>query len=186
MDGFEINKIMGALLGSVLVIMLVSFASELIYHVEDPAVRGFSIDVPEVAVAETDAPAEPEVSVFDLLATADVAAGESAVRRCASCHTFEEGGADGVGPHMWGIFNRAKGSVEGFNYSDAMQAVGDAGQVWGVAELYGFLANPRGYLAGTTMGFAGVRDSEDRADIIAYLNTLQATPVDLTTLSATQ
>lgn len=177
MDGFEINKIMGAILGSVLVVLLIGFAAELIYHVEEPEVAGFSIDVPE----ETTEVAEEEemVSVLDLLATADVAAGESAVRRCASCHTFEEGGADGVGPHLWDVVNRAKGEVDGFGYSSAMDEVAAAGQVWGFEELDGFLANPRGYLSGTTMGFAGVRDGEDRADIIAYLNTLSSSPAPL-------
>jgi cytochrome c2 len=124
MDGFELNKIVGALLGSVLVVMLVGFIAELLYHVDEPEVAGYSIDVPEVEVADASAEEEEMVSVLDLLATADVAAGESAVRRCASCHTFEEGGSDGVGPHLWGVVNRPKGSVDGFNYSDAMAAVG--------------------------------------------------------------
>ncbi len=185
MDGFELNKIVGALLGSVLVVMLISFVADYVYYIEEPEVAGYSIDVPEVEVASEEVE-EEMVSVLDLLATADVAAGESAVRRCASCHTFEEGGADGVGPHMWGVVNRAKGAVEGFNYSDAMMAVGAAGEVWGFEELDGFIANPRGYLEGTTMGFAGVRDVEDRADILAYLNSLQAEPIDLSTITATQ
>ena len=186
MDGFELNKIVGALLGSVLVLMLVSFVGELVFHEDAPEVAGYSIAVPEVEVADTSASEEPEVSVLDLLATAAVAAGDSAVRRCASCHTFTEGGADGVGPHLYGVVKRPKGAVAGFNYSDAMAAVGAEGQVWGFEELDGFITNPRGYLDGTTMGFAGIRDVEDRADIIAYLNTLQATPIDLSTVSATQ
>ncbi|MEM6712738.1 MAG: cytochrome c family protein [Pseudomonadota bacterium] len=185
MDGFEINKIVGALLGSVLVAMLIGFSAELIYHVDEPEVAGYSIDVPEEEVVEV-AEVEEQVSVLELLATADVAAGESAARRCASCHTFDEGGADGVGPHMWGVMNRPKGAVDGFGYSDAMAAVGAAGEVWGFEELDGFLENPRGYLDGTSMGFAGIRDGEDRADIIAYLNSLQAEPIDLSTVSATQ
>lgn len=177
MDGFEINKIMGAVLGSLLVVMLIGFAAELIYHVEEPEVAGYAIDVPE----DTSEVAQEEevVSVLDLLATADVAAGESAVRACASCHTFDEGGADGVGPHLWGIVNRAKGAVEGFNYSSAMEEVAAAGQVWGFEELDGFIASPRSYLSGTTMGYAGERDVEDRANIIAYLNTLSASPAPL-------
>lgn len=184
MDGFEINKIMGAVLGSILVVMLIGFAAELIYHVEEPEIAGYSIDVPE----ETTEVAEEEevISVLDLLATADVAAGENAVRRCASCHTFEEGGADGVGPHLWDVVNRAKGGVDGFGYSSAMEEVGAAGQVWGFEELDGFLASPRTYLEGTTMGFAGVRDVQDRADIIAYLNTLSASPAPLPEPAATQ
>ena len=186
MDGFELNKIVGALLASVLVVLLIGFIAELVYHVDEPEVAGYSIDVPETETADAAAEEEEMVSVLDLLATADVAAGESAVRRCASCHTFDEGGADGVGPHLWGILNRVKGVVEGFNYSDAMATVGAAGEVWGFEELDGFIANPRGYLEGTTMGFAGIRDVEDRADILAYLNTLQAEPIDLSTVTATQ
>ncbi|MEM6381523.1 MAG: cytochrome c family protein [Pseudomonadota bacterium] len=185
MDGFELNKIMFAVLGSLLVIMLVSFISELAFHSSEPEVAGYSIDVPE----ETEvAGAEPEemVSVLDLLATADVGAGEAAVRACSSCHSFEEGGPDGIGPHLWGVVNRPKGAVDGFGYSSAMDEVAAAGEAWGFEELDGFLANPRGYLSGTSMGFAGVRDVEDRADILAYLNSLQAEPIDLSTVSATQ
>ncbi len=185
MDGFELNKIVGALLGSVLVLMLVSFVGEIIFHHDEPEVAGYSIDVPEETVADASEP-EEMISVLDLLATADVASGEAAVRACTSCHSFDEGGADGVGPHLWGVLNRAKGGVGGFGYSSAMEEVGAAGEVWGFEELDGFLANPRGYLSGTTMGFAGVRDVEDRADILAYLNTLQAEPIDLSTVAATQ
>ncbi len=185
MDGFELNKILGAVLGSVLVVMLVSFVGEIIFHKDAPEVAGYSVDIPEV-VADAGEEAEEMVSVLDLLATADVASGEAAVRACSSCHAFEEGGADGIGPHMWGVVNRPKGSVDGFNYSDAMAAVGDAGEVWGFEELNGFLENPRGYLSGTSMGFAGVRDIEDRANILAYLNSLQAEPIDLSTVAATQ
>lgn len=185
MDGFELNKIMGAVLGSLLVVLLVGFVAELLYHVDEPEIAGYSIEVPEAV----DAGAVEEVemvSVLDLLATADVAAGESAVRRCASCHSFDEGGADGVGPHLWGVVNRPKGAVEGFGYSSAMDEVAAAGQAWGFEELDGFLASPRDYMPGTSMGFAGVRDVEDRADILAYLNSIQATPVDLSTVAATQ
>ena len=185
MDGFELNKIMGAVLGSLLVVMLIGFAADLIYAVDEPEVAGFSIDVPEEATADAEEP-EVMVSVLDLLATADVAAGERAVRRCASCHTFEEGGADGVGPHMWGVVNRPKGAVEGFGYSSAMEEVAAAGEVWGFEELDGFIASPRDYMPGTTMGFAGIRDVEDRADLIAYLVTLSNDPVALPEPAATQ
>ena len=185
MDGFELNKILGAVLGSVLVVMLVSFVGEIIFHKDAPEVAGYSIDVPDV-VADAGGEAEEMVSVLDLLATADVASGEAAVRACSSCHSFDEGGPDGIGPHLWGVVNRPKGAVDGFNYSDAMNEVAAAGQVWGFEELDGFLENPRGYLNGTSMGYAGVRDVEDRADILAYLNSLQAEPIDLSTVAATQ
>ncbi|MEM1284369.1 MAG: c-type cytochrome [Cohaesibacteraceae bacterium] len=185
MDGFELNKIMGAVLGSLLVVMLIGFAAELIYHVDEPEVAGYSIDVPEEETAEAEEP-EVMVSVLDLLATADVGAGERGVRRCASCHTVEEGGADGVGPHLWDIVNRAKGAVAGFGYSSAMEDVAAAGEVWGFEELDGFLASPRDYMPGTTMGFAGIRDAEDRADLIAYLVTLSNSPAALPEPAATQ
>lgn len=101
-------------------------------------------------------------------AEGDPAAGEGIFRKCAACHAKEEG-KNKVGPSMFGVWEREAGSVEGFNYSDAMA---EAGYAWDEENLTGFLANPRSYLPGTKMAFPGIKKEDQLADLIAYLKTL--------------
>lgn len=98
-----------------------------------------------------------------------VAAGESVFRRCAGCHAIGEGAVNRVGPQLNQVYGRVAGSLEDFEYSDAMKAAGEAGLVWDEGQLSGFLANPREHVPGTKMAFAGLRKEEDIAAVIAYL-----------------
>src|SRR5690606_67584 len=134
------------------------------------------------APAEGDAAAEAAggaPAIAPLLAAADPEAGQRAGRVCIACHTFEEGGATRVGPNLWDVVGRPIASVEGFNYSEALQEhAAEAGE-WSFAELDAFLAAPRDHVPGTTMTFAGIRDEGQRADLIAYLRSLSNDPVPL-------
>lgn len=98
-----------------------------------------------------------------------VAEGETVFRRCAACHAIGEGAVNRVGPQLNRVYGRVAGSLEDFEYSDAMKAAGEAGTVWDEAQLAGFLANPREHVPGTKMAFAGLRKEEDIAAVIAYL-----------------
>ncbi len=181
MDAFEINKIAGALLATVLMVMGLHMLAGALFYSPLPDQPGLVVEVAG-ADGEAAAPAEeaePEIPFAVLLADADPAKGESSARKCVACHTFEQGGANKVGPPMWDVVNRVKGAVDGFNYSDAMETVGTEGQVWGFDELNKFLEDPKGYLKGTTMGFAGIRKPAERADIVAYLRTLSPSPAPL-------
>jgi len=109
-----------------------------------------------------------------LLRNADVAAGEAVARKCVSCHVFEEGGANMTGPVMWDVVGRMAGSVDGFNYSNAMQ---EYDQPWLFENLNAYLENPRGYMPGTAMSFAGLRREDERINMIAYLQSLSNDPV---------
>lgn len=177
MDSFELNKIMGAVLGTLLFVMGAGFVAEAIYHPIEDRGPGYALPEPE-PVAEAGAEeAAPEVDLGTLLAAASVERGAAAVRKCQSCHNFGEGEPNKTGPGLFGVVGRLEGSHEGFSYSDAMAAHGAAGDTWTFENLNHFLTSPKDYAPGTKMTFAGVRSAEERADILAYLQTLSADPV---------
>ncbi len=111
-----------------------------------------------------------------MIAAADPVAGETVAGQCAGCHTLGEGGGDGVGPHLWDIVGRTIGGVEGFNYSEALLALGEEGEVWTLGELDAFLENPGQAIPGNRMPFPGVADETDRHNLVAFLATLTANP----------
>ena len=119
-------------------------------------------------------------AAIGMLATADAAKGANFAKRCGACHTFEKDAGNKVGPHLWGVVNRPIASVADFEYSDAMVAHSEGGaKTWTFEELSAFLADPKGHVPGTKMVFPGVKKDEDRANVIAYLNTLTDTPAPL-------
>ncbi len=178
MDSFELNKIMGAVLGTLLFVMGAGFVADAIYHPIEGRGPGYALPEPEVAdhgaaVAE----AEPEVPLGLLLASADPAKGANAVKKCQSCHNFGEGEPNKQGPHLYDVVGRPEGAVPDFSYSDGMKAHNAAGDTWTYENLNHFLTKPADYVPGTKMNFAGIRTAEERADILAYLQTLSANPV---------
>jgi len=166
MNTMEITKFVGALCGSLLVFLLIGTAASSIFDTSSDVVA-FQIEVEEEDAAPAEeAPAEA-VDVAALVAEADPAAGEGIFRRCAACHKVD--GTDGVGPHLNGVVGRDLASIDGFNYSGALSGLDGA---WTPEEIYAFVENPRGYAAGTSMSFAGLSKSEDRVNLIAYLESL--------------
>ena len=163
-DTMTLTKIGGGLFGAWLILLLGKWGAEEIYHAE---MHGEASYVIEVASAEEEAPAE-QVDVAALMASADAGAGEAVFRRCSACHKLD--GTDGVGPHLNGVVGRDIASVGGFNYSAALAGLEGA---WTPEELYAFLLNPKGYAPGTIMGFAGLKKPEEKANVIAYLQSTQ-------------
>src|SRR3569833_2228752 len=170
MDSFELNKIMGAILGTCLVLLVTNFAAQAIFAPKPPEKPGFEIAVKEAAPAGGPAKAAPEVPIADLLKTASAEKGQAVSKKCAACHTFEKGGANKVGPNLFGIVGEPRGEGRGFNFSAGMKA--KPGN-WTVDDLNHFLKNPKGFIPGTAMGFAGLSKDSERADMIAYLETLK-------------
>ncbi len=168
-DTMTMTKVLGAVCGSLLVFLLGSWLATSLYNIA-PAAHGgehaeqaYSIDT---GAAEGDAaPAEEGPAFEELFAAADPAAGEKVFAKCKACHKID--GNNGTGPHLNGVVNRNEGSVDGFAYSDAMGGRKD--QVWTPENLDHFLTNPKGYVAGTKMSFAGLPKAQDRANVIAYL-----------------
>jgi cytochrome c len=182
MDSFELNKILGAVLATCLFLLVTSFTAGALFASKPPEKPGFAIAAKESSEgggkeAAAAAPSEP---IEKLLQTASVEKGQAAAKVCQTCHTFEKGGANKVGPNLYGVVNDHKGEGRGFNFSAGMKAKGGT---WTFDDLNQFIANPKGFVSGTAMGFAGVQKDSQRADIIAYLNTLSDSPAPLPTAS---
>jgi cytochrome c len=179
MNSFELNKILGAILGTCLVLLALNIAAGALFAPEKPAKPGYAIaaKAPEGAAQK---PAAPEVAPIAVrLAKASVEKGQAIAKQCQACHTFEKGGPNRVGPNLWNIVDDERGKDRnGFNFSTAMKTKGGK---WSFEELDKFLTDPRGYISGTAMTFAGIKNDQQRADVIDYLHTLSDNPVALPT-----
>lgn len=178
MNSFELNKIIGAVLAGVLIILAINEVAKLAVKPTYPESPAYVVDTS--AFTSTDVASGEEAdsgpSLAALLASADVGRGEAAFKKCSTCHTAEEGGANKTGPNLFGVLNRAKGAVDGFNYSSALL---EKGGEWTFENLDHFLAKPGDYIKGTKMAFAGLRKAEERADVIVYLRSLGKSDVPL-------
>lgn len=165
-DTMTITKVAAGLFGAWLVLLLGKFVSEEVYHNEVHGDPGYVV---EVASAETGgADAEP-VDFAAILASADIGAGEKVFRKCSACHKVVKG-ENAVGPYLYGVVGREIDSAEGFAaYSGNLEKSAD---VWTPENLNAFLEKPASWAPGTTMGFAGLPKIEDRANVIAYLDSL--------------
>ena len=165
MNTMEMTKLVGAICGSLLIFLLIQMASHAIFNTHSETVA-FAVEGVDEG-GEGGGQAEEDVDIAGLVAAADVAKGETVFKKCAACHKVD--GADGVGPHLNGVVGRPVASIDGFSYSDAMAAHGGD---WTPEDIFAFLASPKQDVPGTKMSFAGLPKPEDRADLIAYLETL--------------
>ena len=173
MDSFDINKFLGVLLGTCIFVLVMNLVAQAIFAPIVPAKPGFKIDVKEEPAAgakeaKTGNEAKPASAepLGKRLQNASAEKGAEVAKKCAACHTFEKGGPTRVGPNLYGIVGAPRGKGRNFNFSAAMKAKGGT---WTLDELDKFLANPREYIPGTAMTFAGLPNGNDRADLLAYL-----------------
>jgi cytochrome c len=175
-----VNMGVGALLGTVFVLMSVSIASDGIFKTKAPEQAGYAIEADEGSEAAGGEAAVAATPIATLLASADATKGANAFKKCVACHTGDKGGANKVGPNLFDLVNRPIASHEGFSYSAAMKDFSQGGSVkWDFEHLNHFLEGPKKYIAGTSMGFAGVKKEAERADLIAYLRSLSDNPAPL-------
>lgn len=172
MDSFELNKIIGAILGTLLFVMGVGFLADAIYAPIEGHGVGYTLPEPAGTGHGGEVVAEVEVVPLSvLLANASVERGVKVIRKCASCHNFGDGDANKTGPALYGIVGKPIATHE-FGYSDALASLGEDGQIWTYDALNEFLTSPKAFAPGTKMTFAGLRSEKDRANLLAYLQTL--------------
>lgn len=178
MDGYELNKIFGALVGALGVLVALNIVTGAMFappHHGDDHKLAFSMPI------EDDAPAVEETVVEAtplpvLLASADVGAGERVFRKCQSCHAVGEGAANKTGPHLQGVMGRKIGAVGDFAYSAVLA---EHGGVWDWDAMNGFLKAPKDWAPGTKMAYAGLRSDDERVNLMAWLNTFSDPPLEI-------
>jgi cytochrome c len=176
MNSFELNKILGALLGTCLVLVALRIAAGEIFTPEKPAKPGYEIAVKEEAPAGGAAAAPAAVPIATLLASASPERGADVARQCQACHNFQQGQGPKIGPDLYNIVGRKIASTSGFNYSAALKSKNGN---WDFEALNTWLTKPNSFAPGTAMTFAGISSDKQRADVIAYLDTLSPNPVPL-------
>lgn len=169
-DTMTMTKIVGGLCGTFLIFLLGGFVAEFIYHPAESHDGEYhqAYTIPVEDGGEEGGEEVAAVPFEEVYASADAAAGERLWRQCQACHKVEDG-ANGTGPHLYGVVGREVDSVPGYSYSGALEQVAD---VWTPENLNGFLEDPKGWAPGTKMGYSGMKSVEDRANLIAWLDSL--------------
>ena len=175
MNSFEINKIITAILVTILVVFGIGKISDIIFDKDDKNIVAYKVETPEGTTGEANA-AETNVDLNALFAMADIAHGEKVFKKCKACHSIDAGGGNKIGPKLWNVMFRPVGSIADYKYSKALVSYG---KEWNWEEMNGFLIKPSKWIKGNKMGFAGLKDERDRASVILYLNENSDSPIPL-------
>ena len=174
MNSFEINKIITAILFTVLIIYGIGKISDIIFDVKEQNIVAYKIETPEGSAVQASSKSSIDISAF--LATGEVKHGEKVFKKCAACHSVAQGGGNKIGPKLWNVMFRPVASVTDYKYSKALL---DYKKEWSWEEMNGFLIKPSKWIKGNKMGFAGLKDERDRASVILYLNESSDDPKEL-------
>ena len=174
MNSFEINKIITAVLVTVLVVFGIGKISDIIFDKDKTDIVAYKVEAPEGEALQ--ASAESSVDMAALLAMGDIAHGEKVYKKCKACHSIKQGGGNKIGPALSNVIFRPVGSITDYKYSKALSSYG---KEWTWEEMNGFLINPSKWIPNNKMGFAGLKSEKDRASVILYLNQNSDNPKPL-------
>jgi cytochrome c len=169
-SNLENNKIFAAVLVAGITVMLAGFFADKLVHSETLEEDAFPIEVADAPTSGAPVKIAVADPIAQLIAGADFAKGQKLSKACAACHSFDKGGANKIGPNLFGVYSASKGKHAGFSYSDALVAKGGK---WDVDSLNQFLWKPKKYISGTKMNYAGMKKAEDRAAMVKYLQSLR-------------
>ena len=174
MDGFELNKIIAAILATVVVVFGINKVTDIIFTPDKPQQSAYKVEKIEPALASASNTGQAAVGINELLAMGTVEHGEKVFKRCSACHMIAAGGKNMIGPNLWSILGKQTGVASGYKYSKALAAYG---KEWSFEEMNGFLIKPSAHIKGTKMAFAGLKKEKDRASVILYMNSKSDKPL---------
>ena len=174
------NKIIVSIVFALILILGINKITDVIFYVEKPEKSAYQVEsittVASNTTTETSSASSDSENIMALFASTSAAEGAKVFKKCAACHSINEGGSNKIGPALWGVLGRSVGSVPDYKYSKAMAAYG---KNWSFEEMNGFLLKPKEWIKGTKMSFAGLKKAEDRAAVILYMNENTNSPLQL-------
>ena len=174
MDGFELNKIIAAILATVVVVFGINKVTDIIFTPDKPQQSAYKVEKIEPTLASASSTGQAAVGISELLAMGTIEHGEKVFKRCSACHMIAAGGKNMIGPNLWSIIGKKTGVASGYKYSKALAAYG---KEWSFEEMNGFLIKPSAHIKGTKMAFAGLKKEKDRASVILYMNSKSDKPL---------
>ena len=173
MNGFEINKIIAAVLATVVVVYSIDKFTDFLFLVDKPQKSAYKVEKVEATLASASS-GETKVEINQLLAMGDIEHGKKVFKKCSACHMVAAGGKNMIGPNLWSVLGRTTAAVEGYKYSKALAAYG---KTWTFEEMNGFLIKPSAHIKGTKMAFAGLKKEKDRSSVILFMNSKSDSPL---------
>ena len=175
MNPLEINKLIAAVLVTVIVVFGIGKLSDIIFEVKKPDIKGYKVEL-NTETNDSKEVSEGQIDISTLLAMGNAEHGKKVFKKCAACHSIKEGGKNKIGPALYSVVGRVVGGVSDYKYSKSLI---DYGKDWTFEELNGFLLKPATWIKGNKMGFAGLKKDKDRASVILYLNENGDNPTPL-------
>ena len=174
------NKIIVSVILAIILVFGINKIADVIFYVEKPEKSAYQVDsvttVASTTTTETNSVGSDSGNIMALFASTNADDGATVFKKCAACHSIAEGGANKIGPALWGVIGRKAGSSPNYKYSKAMAAYS---KNWSFEEMNGFLIKPKDWIKGTKMSFAGLKNAKDRASVILYMNKNSSNPLPI-------
>ncbi len=174
MNSFELNKILAAIIFTVIVVFGIEKTTDLIFQVKTPPEAAYVVEAPVAKTVTSDSSKTGGVDIKALLALGTIEHGETVFKKCTACHVVAKGGKNKIGPVLYGVLGRKSAAITDYKYSKALIA---HGKVWSYAEMNSYLLKPQAHIKGTKMAFAGLKKEKDRASVILYMNSKSDSPL---------